>query len=179
MSEPRDASFAVIYEENFDRVYGFVGYRVRSREEADDLTQAVFEKALRAWSRFDPSRASHSTWLISIARNVLIDHFRRKREDLMGDDAVLECLDAAHASDRGAELVSPDLAVALDELPARERTVLALRYGADLTGREIAEMLDLSTDNVHQILSRSLRRLRKALAGDPGSAERAGAGQAE
>lgn len=160
----RRERFASVYEDNFARVYGFIGYRVRSREEADDLTQVVFEKALRAYGRFDPTRASHSTWLISIARNVLIDHFRRRREDLLGDQAVARAIDADSLADRAPELVSPELADALESLSPRERTVLALRFGADLTGREIADVLDLSTDNVHQILSRSLRRLRLKLA---------------
>ena len=67
-------AFARVYEENVWRVYGFLAYRVRSRDLAEDLTQTTFERALRAWPRFDPRRASEATWLLAIARNLLIDH---------------------------------------------------------------------------------------------------------
>lgn len=159
--------FSSVYVDNLDRVYGFLGYRLRSRHEAEDLTQLVFEKALRSWNRFDPRRASPSTWLIAIARNVLVDHLRRRRETLMGDDAV------AAALDRGAEAVEPgisgELGIAMSNLSPREQTVLALRFGADCSGSEIAELMELSTDNAHQILSRALRKLRTTLDEDSGS----------
>ena len=61
------SDFARVYEEHVWRVYGFLAYRLRDRDAAEDLTQATFERALRAWSRFDPRRASESTWLIAIA----------------------------------------------------------------------------------------------------------------
>src|ERR1700690_26447 len=72
-----NSDFARAYDEHVWRIYGFLAYRLRDREAAEDLTQATFERALRAWSRFDPRRASESTWLIAIARNLLIDHHRR------------------------------------------------------------------------------------------------------
>jgi DNA-directed RNA polymerase specialized sigma24 family protein len=50
----RSPDFAELYDEHVYAVYGFVAYRVRSREEAEDLTQLTFERAVRAWSRYDP-----------------------------------------------------------------------------------------------------------------------------
>ena len=73
------SDFARVYDDHVWRVYGFLAYRLRDRETAEDMTQATFERALRAWSRFDPRRASESTWLLTIARNLLIDHQRRDR----------------------------------------------------------------------------------------------------
>ena len=78
----RDSDFARVYDEHVARVYGFLAYRVESRHTAEDLTQATFERALRAWSRFDPRRGSEITWLLAIARNVHIDHLRRDRSRL-------------------------------------------------------------------------------------------------
>lgn len=158
--EPR--RFTAFYEEHMQRVYGFLAYRLPLREEAEDLTQVVFEKALRAWGRYDASKGSHATWVMAIARNVLVDHLRRRRDERE--------LDPEHADLLVAEPetgVSAELATALGALKERERTVLALRYGGDLTGGEIGELMGLSTDNVHQILSRSLRRLRAELDGRP------------
>src|SRR5436305_7982102 len=75
----RDSDFARVYDEHVRRVYGFLAYRVEDRDTAEDLTQATFERALRAWSRFDPRRASEITWLLAIAHNLLIDYHRRSR----------------------------------------------------------------------------------------------------
>jgi RNA polymerase sigma-70 factor (ECF subfamily) len=61
--------FARVYEAQVWRVYGFLAYRLRDRDLAEDLTQTTFEQALRAWGRFDPMRASEATWLLTIARN--------------------------------------------------------------------------------------------------------------
>src|SRR6516225_2157460 len=73
MSPP---DFAGVYEEHVWRVYGFFAYRLDSRADAEDLTQQTFERALRAWGRYDETRAGVATWLLAIARNLLIDHLR-------------------------------------------------------------------------------------------------------
>jgi RNA polymerase sigma factor (sigma-70 family) len=158
----RNEGFAKVFDEEVWHVYGFFGYRVRSRELAEDLTQTTFERALRAWSRFDPTRASARTWLLSIARNLLIDHFRR--QGATHTEPLLEG-DAGDAQVGGTEVephigVSPELEAALATLGGRERELIALRYGGDLSGPEIAEITGLTLSNVQQLLSRSLRRLR-------------------
>lgn len=165
MRQPDRSDFAALYDEHIWRIYGFFGYRVRSRADAEDLTQQTFERALRAWDRFDPARASESTWLIAIAQNLLVDHYRKERPERMRP------LDGEPAKERLGELaaaddelgISAELADALEVLSDRDREVLALKFGGDLTGPEIAELTGLSLANVQQILSRSLRRLRSEL----------------
>ena len=156
--------FAEVYDEHIWDVYGYVAYRLSSREEAEDITQLAFERALKAWKRFDPSRASAKTWLISIAHNLLIDHYRASKgptEQL--DDGIAE-RHGAHVAGPEQDLgLSPELAAALHTLAQRDREVIALRFGGDLTGPEIADLLGLSLANVQQIVSRSLRKLRAEL----------------
>jgi RNA polymerase sigma factor (sigma-70 family) len=55
-------------------LHAFFAYRLGSRADAEDLTQETLERAFRAWARYDPARASARTWLLAIARNLLIDH---------------------------------------------------------------------------------------------------------
>jgi len=156
-----NSDFARVYEEHVWRVYGFLAYRLPDRESAEDLTQSTFERALRAWSRFDPRRASERTWLLAIARNLLIDHHRRDRSDRM--ELLAEHLLPTVSGPEERAAISPELADALAQLGDREREVLALRFGGDLGGPDIAELLDLSLANVQQITSRSLRKLRTLL----------------
>jgi RNA polymerase sigma-70 factor (ECF subfamily) len=167
--------FADVYDAHIWDVYGFFGYRLSSREEAEDLTQATFERALRAWSRYDPERASPRTWLLAIASNLLIDHFRRGRGDLPPELIAEAELRERHGAESASLGVDPDLAAALGCLTDQQRQVIALRFGGDLNGPEIAELTGLSLANVQQVLSRSLRRLRAELepaadAPEPGAA---------
>ena len=167
MSEEPVEAVARLFDEHVWDVYGFVAYRIGDRAEAEDVTQQTFERALRAWRRFDPARAQPRTWLLAIARNLLVDHYRRDRSNLhrhLGEGGVNE----EHLpSEEGPETagVSPELESALGSLSERDREVVALRFGADLRGPEIAELLDLRLANVQQILSRSLRKLRAELEG--------------
>jgi RNA polymerase sigma factor (sigma-70 family) len=156
------SAFASFYEEHVWQVYGFFGYRLGSREDAEDLTQLTFERALKAWDRFDEGRASAMPWLMAIARNLLVDHYRssdsRRQRPLEPEDVGDPALAIESPQERGLG-ISPELEEALGRLDKRQRELIALRFGADLTGPEIAELTGLSLANVQQIHSRSLRQL--------------------
>ena len=98
---------------------------------------------------------------LAIARNLVIDHHRRDRPQLVDvvDERVLPAAPGPEERFAG----SPELLAALSELPQRDLEVLALRFGGDLDGPEIASILELSVANVQQIQSRSLRKLRALL----------------
>jgi RNA polymerase sigma factor (sigma-70 family) len=155
------SDFARVYSDHVWTVYGFLAYRLGDRDQVEDLTQATFERALRAWSRFDRRRSSERTWLLSIARNLLTDHHRRERHRRTEQLDAAPPPSVAGPDDQGDS--NPELIAALAGLSDREREVIALRYGADLSGPEIAEMLGLSLANVQQVASRALRSLRAAL----------------
>lgn len=156
--------FSRVYEDQVFHVYGFIAYRVRSREEAEDLTQLTFERALRAWGRYDPRRSQPRTWLLVIARNVIIDR-HRARGAMPTFETIQESSEDRLGSIEDRPFLGMDhtLASAISELDGRAQEILALRFGGDLSGPEIAEVTGLTTANVQQILSRSLRRLRSDL----------------
>jgi RNA polymerase sigma-70 factor (ECF subfamily) len=171
------SDFTAIYDEHLWRVFGFFAYRLSSRADAEDLTQQTFERALRAWDRYDPARAGVASWLLVIARNLLIDHLRARRGNASAGD--IADFGAPAAPDRYELGLEPELEQALAELSPRERELIALRFGGDLTGPEIAALTGLTLANVQQILSRALRRMRASLEGVSaarGLARRAGAG---
>ena len=151
-----------VYRDHVDAVYAFLAYSV-DRATAEDLTAATFERVVRSWKRFDARLGSERTWVLAIARNLLTDHFRshRRREAVSTDEypALLDRLvdDPGPLTER---LTAEELGRWLEPLGEREREILALRYAADLSTAEIAELLGLTVANVQQINSRSLRRLR-------------------
>jgi RNA polymerase sigma-70 factor (ECF subfamily) len=106
-----------------------------------------------------------TTWLLAIARNLVIDHLRtgaRHPGAVPIDDVPASELPRTdEASDRAG--LSPELETAFTDLEERERELIALRYGADLPGPQVAALAGLSLANVHQILSRALRKLRDRL----------------
>jgi RNA polymerase sigma factor (sigma-70 family) len=152
--------FSTVYDEHVWHVYGFFAYRVRSRADAEDLTQVTFERALRAWGRYDAAKAGVGTWLLAIARNALIDHVRSHRTR---QEHSVEELPEQQTFDHPSLGLQPELERALNTLGERERELIALRFGGDLTGPEIAALTGLTLANVQQILSRALRRLRTAM----------------
>jgi RNA polymerase sigma-70 factor (ECF subfamily) len=152
-----------VFREHVDSVYAFFCYAA-PRAAAEDLTSATFERVVRAWPTYDRARASERTWILAIARNLLTDHFRRESHratsSLEEHPQLLDNL-AASGDPLSAQLTADAVKDLLGPLPAREREILALRYGADLPPADIAGLLDLSVGNVHQILSRTLRKLRE------------------
>jgi RNA polymerase sigma factor (sigma-70 family) len=155
--------FGGVYEDEVWGIYGFFAYRLPSVADAEELTQRTFERALGAWERFDPDRAPVKVWLLTIARNLLIDHYRA---DVWGRQQAIEEVPEGQL---GSELpepslgLDPDLSAALTMLAPRDREIIALRFGGDLSGAEIAAVTGLTLANVQQVLSRSLRRLREQL----------------
>jgi RNA polymerase sigma-70 factor, ECF subfamily len=149
-----------VYREELPRVHNFHRYRVLDPATAEDLTSSTFERAWRARHRYRRDRASVSTWLLSIARNVAIDHFRRVKTrpevplaDETASDGVTPEDAAVHREEQGR------LTALLAGLPPRERELVALKYGAGATNRAIAKLTGLSESNVGTILHRTVAAL--------------------
>ncbi len=142
------------------RVYSYVAYRLGDGPDAEDVTSDVFERALRYRDSYDDSRGEPLAWLLGIARRCVEDTFRRPVFE--GGDPP----DARSAENVEAEAVQRlTVAAAVSRLDARAQDLIALRYGADLTARQIAEMLGLKTNAVEVALHRTLTRLRPELEG--------------
>jgi RNA polymerase sigma-70 factor (ECF subfamily) len=152
-----------VYRCHVDAVFAFFA-SVVDRHTAEDLTASTFERVIRSWDGYDPGLGSERAWLMAIARNLLRDHFRRARfrvgASLDEHPALAEHLMVA---DDGIDrlLSVAELHAWLGCLGEREREILALRYGADLPAADVAALVGLTPSNVHQIVSRALRRLRQ------------------
>ena len=150
-----------IYTEYSGKVMGYIRARIRSSAEAEDLHSEVFEKILKKIEEFDPSKASLNTWIFTITRNTVIDHFRRTKPTEELDENLSDNIEL----DEGllnSETLS-ELAAALKRLPEQMRDIIVLRYydGKPLT--EIAELMNLSYGAVKLRHQNAVLMLREAL----------------
>jgi RNA polymerase sigma-70 factor (ECF subfamily) len=155
-------AFGLIYEEYFTPVYRYVLFRVRSKEDADELTQDVFLKALSAFSRYKVKQENPLPFFYTIAKNAIIDLGKKRKVYATDEEIMAQVPDDAMRTDdkaiHGEELQA--LGHALAKLPDDQREALELRFMGDLSGREVAKLMGKSEEAVRQLQSRGLRALR-------------------
>ena len=171
--------FDAVYRRFLKPVYAYLAYRVDDRLLAEDLASQVFEKAWRGLDRFDSGKSSISTWLFTIARNCLTDHFRAQGNKPLEVELPLD-VETDGAGGQGAQMhrhlpdtdqvehaleLRGELRQALGGLGDREREIVSLKFGASMTNRKIAQLLDISESNVGTILYRSLNKMKTQLEG--------------
>jgi RNA polymerase sigma factor (sigma-70 family) len=139
------------------RVYAYVAYRIGDGPDAEDVTSEAFARAVRYRDSYDPSRGAPIAWVLGIARRCIEDFLRERRHEGEVPDL------AAHADVAEETVTRIALWQAAGRLGDRDRELIALRYGADLTARQIARQLAMRTNAVEVALHRALHRLRVLL----------------
>src|SRR5205823_13354126 len=140
------------------RVYSYVAYWLGDGPDAEDVTSEVLENALRYRASYDPSKGEPVAWLLGIARRS-VQRALANRPPAPVEPPEVEA--PGNLESDAIQRLSLDAAVA--ELSERDRELIALRYGADLKVRQIAELLDQTTNSVEVALYRALARLRTHL----------------
>ena len=164
-------AFAAVYLRYFDRVYGYLRMSLRDRDEAEDLAQQVFLKALDHLDSYEarPER-SFRPWLFRIARNLLIDHLKKHRPTLLEDPAQVSDRRAA-AGPADAHTMESTLAwmsdsevmLFVERLPMAQRQVITLRYLIGLSFEEIADVLGRTPGSVRMLDLRAREYLQDRL----------------
>jgi RNA polymerase sigma-70 factor (ECF subfamily) len=169
-ADPEDAAgpdavrpdFADAARDNLDAVYRYLVHLAGDRDLAEDLTSATFERALRDWPRYDPRRARVSVWLIQIARQTALDHFRSDgRRRAREQRYAARTPDAVAPHEPGG--LSEPMRAALARLTAAERELIALRVVLDLDATETASVLGSTRAAVGAGLHRALTKLRREI----------------
>ena len=149
----------------FNVAYKFVG----KHDEAEDLTQEIFLKIFKSLDTFD-RRANFQTWLISVSRNLCIDHYRSVRKERESVDRDVDAAELSPASsDKGplAALEQRDRVVllrrALGELPKTLRAAVIMRDLQELSYQEIAERLKLPEGTVKSRINRGRTELARQI----------------
>ncbi len=153
----RDA-LRLLYVRFSDNVYGYLRSIVRDEKEAEDLTQQVFMKLITVIVKYEDHGVPFSGWLLRLARNVALDHLRRRRPI-----PTEEVLDVDSHSDEGARERARDLHAALATLPEEQRSVMVMRHVVGLSPPEIAERMGRSESSIHGLHHRGRQALRLEL----------------
>jgi RNA polymerase sigma-70 factor (ECF subfamily) len=158
------SEFAELYDQYFPKVFAYVYGRVQHKEASLDIVSDVFEKAFVKKQSLRSAEAFGS-WLFTIARNEVASHWRKEKP------AAKAMQDAAWHNELNNKPPSPEdtllhrervhhLVGLLRQLPPREQEIISLKFDAELTNREIAEILHTSEVNVRVTIFRALRKLR-------------------
>jgi RNA polymerase sigma-70 factor, ECF subfamily len=153
------------------RVYAYVAYRVGDGPDAEDLTSETFERALRYKKSYDSSKGEPVAWLIGIARRCI--EGRPPSLELSAER--LEAADNRDLEDDAVRRIA--LSSAVGRLEERDRDLIALRYGADLTARQIAELQGAKTNAIEVALHRALGRLKTHMEDDSPPVRKSQAGR--
>ena len=154
-----DAEFQAVFDQHKDAVYRFVWRMSRSPAAAEDITQDVFVGLLRYPGRFDPARGTLRAFLLGIARNLALKHWRKEhRFEPLDDEAVAESVDL----ERGD--VGDMVGRAVRALRPLQREVVILAEYEGLTLAEVARAVDADVGTVKSRLHRARENLRRMLA---------------
>jgi RNA polymerase sigma-70 factor (ECF subfamily) len=151
-----------VYKADMPRIYNFFRYRVGDDHVAEDLTAETFERAWRKRDQYRNNLSAFSTWLFSIARHIAIDYFRKPHPEVSLDVAVHVANDENVESLIQLHSDFERLSTLLTHLTDHDRELVALKYGACLTNRAIADLNGMSESNVGTILNRVTQQLRAA-----------------
>jgi RNA polymerase sigma-70 factor, ECF subfamily len=154
------AAWETIVRQHWRKVFNVAYKFVGKHDEAEDLAQDIFLKIFKALDTFD-RRANFQTWIISIARNLCIDHYRSVRKER---ETIAREVDAGELTPVSAE-IGPEGALersdlrallqrALERLPVALRTAVVLRDLQELSYQEIADQLNLPEGTVKSRINR-------------------------
>jgi RNA polymerase sigma-70 factor (ECF subfamily) len=158
-----EEAFVHLYQHELERVLNYVRLRLGPNE-AEDVTADIFARVWAHRHDYDLRRGQPETWLWAIARNATRDYLRRRRPI-----PVAISPDIAGSPDPATEIGWQEewarTEKALSALAAQDREIIALRFGAQMTNRAIAALLNMAEANVAQRLRRALRKMRAAMGG--------------
>lgn len=161
------SAFTQLYDIYFDRIYRYIYVRVRKQAEAEDLTQEVFIKALKAIGSYKIGKAPFASWLFRVAHNQVIDYVRKYSKNL--ETSLDEAPPSVGAEDPVAMIERKfeiaELNAAMMELSPAQQEVISLRFIAELPIADVARILGKREGTVKALQFNGTASLRRLLAG--------------
>lgn len=157
------AAVGRLYDQLVVPIYRYVALRVRRREDAEDITQLVFERIVAGLPRYRARRSPFAAWAFRIARNAVIDHVRRDRpvERLTQTHDRPDGIEIEALSLRGEQI--RELRQAIGYLTADQQEALALRFVAGLSAEEAAVVMGRQAGTIRGLTFRAIGALRRQM----------------
>lgn len=156
-----ESEIAHLFDEFADDVYSFLVYYTGTQD-VDDLVQETFIKAMRGIDKFE-GRSNSKTWLLQIARNVAVDHYRRnKKHSFVSDDYLRDMDSGEKTPEELAELRDSHKIMfqLLSQLKPMYREVILYRTVMDMTVEETARLLNWPASRVRVTFHRAIKAVR-------------------
>jgi RNA polymerase sigma factor (sigma-70 family) len=156
---------AALYSELLPKAYGFFFTRTGRKETAEDLSQDIFLRVVERVEIFDESKGRFVVWFWQIARNILVDHYRAKKETPFSafEEADVEAMAVTEAPDLDHRIHYRKVQHFLKTLDDGERELFELRYVAEMPYKEIAELLGKSEGALRVAALRIKEKIKKEL----------------
>lgn len=150
-----------IYQNYYNKVYGYLLNKTNYSHDAEDLAADVFVKVYEKYDSYDESKASLSTWIYTITRNTLIDYYRTHRDY----SEIPEAIESGYSTEEDIcnEEMLAQLADALESLDERARYIIVQRFYHDKSLKDIAEEMNISYSYVKVLQQKALERMKKIL----------------
>ena len=158
-------AFANLYDKHIEHVYKHVYYLVPNKSDAEDITQEVFIRAWKAIDKYKQTGAPFVAWLIRIARNLIVDHYKaRKKEIPLAELEVCSESDETNPEAMTeASLNRSYVRKAILKLKGEKQKVILMHFIDGFSYEEIATALNKSEGAVRVIQCRALNDLRRML----------------
>lgn len=161
------AAYSVLYDRFFDSVYAYVLRQVREPADAEDIVSGVFLEVFEQIGGFNWRGAGFASWLFRIARNDVLDHFRRRGNRSRETELTVQvdAMPAATMVDSLAEQAwdAQELREAIARLSEEQQQVILLKLMLDFSNRQIGDVLDKSEGAVKALRHRAMLSLRQIL----------------
>lgn len=150
------------------KIFSFFMVRLNSRQDAEDLTQEVFLKAIEKIDTFDKNAGNFYGWFWQITKNTLIDHFRQKKAVSLADPEIvakkilIESNENLHKTAIEKSEIERILKI-IEEFSEEEQEIFSLRFLSDLSYKELSKMTNKSEGNLRVIVYRIIKKVQKEI----------------
>jgi RNA polymerase sigma-70 factor (ECF subfamily) len=156
-------AFGDLYERYYLRIYRYIFHRVGNTTDAEDVTAQVFMKALEALPSYRTNRNGFGPWIFRIARNAVVDHYRRQRKQQSLDWFEHESGNVDPVADVLGNEQRQELHALMEHLSPDQRDVVLMRYAGDMSYADIAATLKKNEAAIRMLLHRGLRKLKAVM----------------
>lgn len=158
-------AFEELYTLFYTPVFRYIYLRTKNKEEAEDLSQTVFLKIYKSISRFESGNSAPLAYFFTVARNTIIDHWRKQGRVIYDDEIISKKADEVIEENRTTEQreAKEIISQAMESLTEDQREIINYRFIHEMSTQEICTITGKKEEAVRQLQSRGLKAMRAYL----------------